>query len=417
MISLLINLFDVVVILHYFGRLLETGKKRNVFIIASVVIFACLFTLFIEPELPYCNLVSLSVWTCIYLPAYKGERKNKFVYAALLLVLAGFAQTLMYLLNYYKSNAVYSFFIPHLVFYITLEIVARYQTIKGKSIDIRLLLILISVPLISFISMPCMVMISEQMYEISLQKEMKLLLPIAILILYMNIVVFYLYDIISSSYETKKQKEEYEKLIVWQRQYYETLSENQNVIRKIKHDMQNNLQVVSSMIDDMEYEKAKGYLGELLNEQSRVNRLVSTGNDAIDTVLNIKFSLAEQLGIEVKKDINIPSMIPISYHDSIKIFGNLLDNSINALRNDKIEDRVIKWFMFYNANALVIQVSNPYIGKPVKYNNDSFWHGLGLDIVKATVEKYNGTFDVSDDGSVFTVNILLYIDNYIESNK
>ena len=133
--------------------------------------------------------------------------------------------------------------------------------------------------------------------------------------------------------------------------------------------------------------------------------------------MNIKFSLAEQLGIEVKKDINIPSMIPISYHDSIKIFGNLLDNSINALRNDKIEDRVIKWFMFYNANALVIQVSNPYIGKPVKYNNDSFWHGLGLDIVKATVEKYNGTFDVSDDGSVFTVNILLYIDNYIESNK
>ena len=97
----------------------------------------------------------------------------------------------------------------------------------------------------------------------------------------MNIVVFYLYDIISSSYETKKQKEEYEKLIVWQRQYYETLSENQNVIRKIKHDMQNNLQVVSSMIDDKEYEKAKGYLGELLNEQSRVNRLVSTGNDAI----------------------------------------------------------------------------------------------------------------------------------------
>ncbi len=417
MISLLINLFDVVVILHYFGRLLETGKKRNVFIIASVVIFTCLFTLFIVPELPYCNLVSLSIWTCIYLPAYKGSRRNKVVYALLLLAFAGFSQTLMYLINYCSSNAVYSFFIPHLVFYITLEIVARYQTIKGRSIDIKLLLILVSVPLISFISMPCMVLISEQMYEISRQREMKLLLPIALLILYMNVVVFYLYDIISSSYETKKQKEEYEKLIMWQRQYYETLSDNQNVIRKIKHDMQNNLQVVSSMIDDEEYGKAKEYLGELLKEQSRVNRVVSTGNDAIDTVLNIKFSLAEQLGIEVKKDINIPSMIPISYQDSIKIFGNLLDNSINALRNDNIEDRVIKWFMFYNANALVIQVSNPYIGKPVKYNKDSFWHGLGLDIVKTTVEKYNGTFDVSDDGSVFTVNILLYIDNYIESDK
>ena len=416
-ITILINLFDVCVILRYFGRLLEPVKKNSLLVKVVGMLFVILLSILLIPELQYCSLVSLAAWSCVFLPAYKGERKNKIVYVILLFAFAGFCQMLMYLLNYCTTIFLYSFFIPHLSFYIIMELTVRCQTIKGKRLNIRILILLISVPIISFVSMPCLVLLSEHMDDVSGQQALRLLLPIAILILYMNIIIFYLYDLISSSYETIKQKDEFEHLVEWQRQYYETLSDNQTVIRKIKHDLQNNLQVILRLIEEKEYDDVEKYLGEMIDEQSKYDRLVSTGNDAIDTVLNIKFSLAEQLGIEVKKDINIPAMLPISYQDSIKIFGNLLDNAINALRNEKVTDRRIKWFMFYNANALMIQCINPYVGKPVKYNKDSFWHGLGLEIVKSTVEEYDGTFDISDDGQIFTVNILLYIDNYIESNK
>lgn len=411
-----INLFDLWVILRYFNRLLEQEKRKKVVLFFSYFLFVALFTILIKYELEYCNLVSITMWSCIFLSTYKGEKKNKFVYMALLLGFAGFSQMTMYIVSYSNVHAVYSYFIPHFVFFVIVEIAVRCQTVKGKTIDIKILLLLVSVPIISLITMPCIVMVSAKINEISLQQEMTMLIPIAILILYINIVVFYLYDTISSSFEVRKQKEEYEQQLIWQKTYYDSLAENQDIIRKIKHDMQNNLRVLSNLIDEKKVEKADEYLKGLICEQSKINSLVTTGNDAIDTVLNIKFSLACQYGIEVNKDINIPSGLPITYQDSIRIFGNLLDNAINALKEQTEIDKVIKLFMFYNANALIIQVSNQYLDKPVNYNRDNFLHGLGLDIVKSTAELYNGTFEMVDDGKNFTVNVILYIENYIESS-
>lgn len=316
----------------------------------------------------------------------------------------------MFIVSNSNTHAIYSYFIPHFIFFVITEIGIRYQTIKGKMIEPKLLLILITVPLISLAAMPCMVLISNQISEISLQEETTMLIPIAVLILYMNIVVFYLYDTISSTFNVKKQKDEYEQQLKWQQTYYDSLAANQDAIRKIKHDMQNNLHVISSLMMDEKTEEAGSYLKELISEQAQVNHLVTTGNDAIDTILNIKLSLAQEYGIKVKTNINIPSGLPIPYHHCIRLFGNLLDNAMNALKDQEEIEKTINWFMFFKANALIIQISNQYKDKPVKYNKDSFLHGLGLDIVKATTELYNGTFEVEDDGENFTVNIMLYLE-------
>ena len=399
-----INLFDLWVIVRYFNRLLETEKQKKAVLYVMYILFAVLFTILIKYELKYCNLVSITMWSVLFLPTYQGEKKNKLVSMVLLLGVAGFSQITMYVISYSNAYVVYSYFIPHFMFFLITEILVRCQTIKGKTIEAKLLILLISVPILSFISMPCIVMLSES------KQELTVLIPIAVLILYMNIIVFYLYDTISASFEVKKQKEEYEQQLVWQKTYYDSLAENQDIIRKIKHDMQNNLQVVSTLMDEEKVVEAGAYVKELLSGFLNVDTLITTGNDAIDTVLNIKFSLAAEYGIKVEKDITIPSGLPITYRDSIRIFGNLLDNAINALKEQTQVDKTMKLFMFYNANALIVQVSNQYTGKQVKHNRDDFLHGLGLDIVKDTTELYDGTFEVVDDGKNFTVNIMLYVE-------
>lgn len=412
-----INLFDVFVILHYYDKLLYRIKKYVIPKGILSFLIVLLFTAFIRYELRYCNLVSLSVWSGLFLFFYKGERKDKITYMVLLVVFAGFAQTLMHLIECCSINSVYTILIPHLLFFIIVEIVVRYQTVKNRKIDLRIFLVLLSVPIMSFISMPCIVLISERMNVVLSQEIITLLMPIAILVLYMNILVIHLYDLISSSYENKIQKEEYRKLIAWQSKYYDELSENQNVIRKIRHDMQNNLQLLYEFLKGHMYDKAQNYLNELIDEQSKTNNIINTGNEAIDTVLNIKFSAAERAGINVQKDINIPANLPLTYHDSIKIFANLIDNAINALENMNENEKKIKYLMFYSANALIIQISNPYVSRIIKHNKDNYWHGLGLGIVKATVEECDGTFEICDDGKIFTVNIVLYINNYIKNDK
>jgi hypothetical protein len=406
----ILNMFDLWVILRYFNRLMELIKLKKIILYCMYFLFLAFFTLLIKFELKYSNIVSIAAWSIMFLPTYKGKKRNKLVYSVLLLGFAGFSQMTMFIVSHSNTHTIYSYFIPHFIFFIIVEIGVRCQTIRGKILEPKLLALLISIPLFSFIAMPCMVLISEQINNVSLKEETTMLIPITVLILYMNIIVFYLYDTISSTFEVKRQKDEYEQQLIWQQNYYDSLAENQDAIRKIKHDMQNNLQVVSSLLIEKKVDEAGNYLKELLFEQAQVKNLIMTGNDAIDTVLNIKLSLAQKYSIKVEKDINIPAGLPIPYHHCVRLFGNLLDNAINALKDQEEIEKTIKWFMFFKGNALIIQISNQYKDKPVKYNRDSFLHGLGLDIVKTTTELYNGTFEVEDDGKNFTVNIMLYLD-------
>ena len=405
-----INFFDLWVILRYFNSVLKSIKKRRAFLYGLYLLFLLFFTLLIQYELEYSNLVSIALWSCMFLPTYEGGRRNKIGYAALLLGLAGFAQMIMYLIISSNLFAVYSFFVPHFVFFITTELAGRYQTVKDKRIDGKLLILLVTVPIISFIAMPCSVMLTEQMGNVSFGERTGMLLPVAVLILYVNIIVFYLYDTISSVFEVQKQKEEYEQQLKWQLTYYDTLAENQDVIRKIKHDLQNNLQSMEQLLCEGKKEELAEYLRELITDQEEIRNIISTGNSGIDTILNIKMSLAQRYGIEIRRNISIPAKIPIPYGHCVRIFGNLLDNAINALKDEEEVEKTIHLLLSFQANAFVIQVVNQYRDKPIKYNKDNFFHGLGLDIVKSTVEFYHGIFNVEDDGENFTVNIILYLE-------
>ena len=148
----------------------------------------------------------------------------------------------------------------------------------------------------------------------------------------------------------------------------------------------------------------------LITDQEEIRNIISTGNSGIDTILNIKISLAQRYGIEIRRNISIPAKIPIPYGHCVRIFGNLLDNAINALKDGEEVEKTIHLLLSFQANAFVIQVVNQYRDKPIKYNEDNFFHGLGLDIVKSTVEFYHGIFDIEDDGENFTVNIILYLE-------
>ena len=72
-----INFFDLWVILRYFNSVLKSIKKRRAFLYGLYLLFLLFFTLLIQYELEYSNLVSIALWSCMFLPTYEGGRRNK----------------------------------------------------------------------------------------------------------------------------------------------------------------------------------------------------------------------------------------------------------------------------------------------------------------------------------------------------
>lgn len=151
---------------------------------------------------------------------------------------------------------------------------------------------------------------------------------------------------------------------------------------------------------------------QFLNEE---NKLISktlfyykTGNDTVDTILNVKQRYAEDKGIPFVINAEVSPDCPVSSFDFVSILGNLIDNAIESSVNETnpfIDVRIksIK-------NMLIISISNRCTKSDISLitkKTDKHLHGLGLISIKSTVKKYNGEFDVEISNDTFNAKIMI----------
>jgi sensor histidine kinase regulating citrate/malate metabolism len=104
------------------------------------------------------------------------------------------------------------------------------------------------------------------------------------------------------------------------------------------------------------------------------------------------------------------------------ILGNLLDNAITAVC-ELTEDRYVNIIIKYDKGRFILKIDNPFEGKILKEKNtllttkvDKSNHGIGLQSIKAVLEKYNGSMELVHSKKVFSVTLLMYIELF-ESNS
>ena len=129
-----------------------------------------------------------------------------------------------------------------------------------------------------------------------------------------------------------------------------------------------------------------------------------------------KISEAENLSIKVETKIEDILFEFVNDLDLTAIFANLWDNAIEACQKIKVEDRFIRILIGRVNDFYVIYFENSFNGY-VKKRFDNIistkesHKGVGLSIIKASAEKYSGTFNVLNDDTVFKVEILLPIED------
>jgi sensor histidine kinase regulating citrate/malate metabolism len=236
-------------------------------------------------------------------------------------------------------------------------------------------------------------------------------------LLFVNFFVFYLYDNLSV-----RQEERYEKLRLFQQNTYyqkqfELIKTSLKSTRSFKHDLNNHLAVLKLLVEKNEHNEAMKHIEQMSDAIVTASEYAQSGNIIIDSILNFKLQGAEQHGISASLELNIPEQLSITSYDMSVILGNLLDNAINAcskLEKDKRLDIKIK----YKRGRLITKISNTYNGS-LNYSGDNLItsdkdkenHGMGIKNIKSVLDKYNGEMEIEHTKDVFTVILLLYLND------
>lgn len=245
--------------------------------------------------------------------------------------------------------------------------------------------------------------------------QFTLTLSVALIFL-LTILVFYLYDSLALSYikiaETAVLEKEKEL-------YYNQCHIMQNSTKDLqafRHDLNNQFAVISELLDAEKYDSVKTHVQGLLKKTGDKMIYSTTGHTPIDSIINYKLQNAVNNHIKVQTEVVVPMDLEIDISDIITIIGNLLDNSLYALKQLPEHKRTLTLKIMYSRERLFIQVSNPYLTK-VQYENgeiitakdDKQNHGFGLKNIEKAVEKYNGFMEINHENMTFTVDILLYL--------
>ena len=113
---------------------------------------------------------------------------------------------------------------------------------------------------------------------------------------------------------------------------------------------------------------------------------------------------AERLGIAYSVVANIPASCPVEDHDLSVLFGNLLENAVDACVASKTTARSIFVRAVYEKGSLCIAIDNTFDGKIMQDPDGTFLSSkhagkeLGTVSVRTIASKYHGTcrFDWKD---------------------
>ena len=141
-----------------------------------------------------------------------------------------------------------------------------------------------------------------------------------------------------------------------------------------------------------------------------------TGNDALDIILTEKSLLCNKNSIQLDCMADGKLLSFIKDEDVYALFGNIIDNAIEAVLKLAESMRTISLQVKRVQDMLIIRETNHYADIRVKngvlqtMKSDKNYHGYGLRSIQRICEEYGGDLAISTEDNIFTMNILFFAD-------
>lgn len=226
---------------------------------------------------------------------------------------------------------------------------------------------------------------------------------------------FWLASSIYSRNHYLRQNQIKEEVINAQRKYYQSIYENDNELRKFRHDIRSQLGCLQLLLTEGKTEQAIIYLKSMGHHLEEMTiQQFHTGNDILDAVVQQKWLEAKKKGIRIDIEGSMTKPDFMDVYELCILFSNALDNGIEACENLQDQKKVITVSIVEHRKVIFFQITNP--ATPEMYEvlrqgrtgkADSQRHGFGVKSIQDVVQKNGGEMDYRWEEGILTLEIYL----------
>lgn len=250
--------------------------------------------------------------------------------------------------------------------------------------------------------------------SIDLWNQLYVFITIVVLLIALDVIAFKFMIKINQKNTEQTENELLRLCLEQQSEMIDKIKVQYDNLSEMRHDYVHEISYIQGVLAEKKYDKLEKYINEKLSsEKLKGYNFIFTSNRVIDSVINYKFSIAEQKGISVVCTLTAEISEALERDISI-ILSNLLDNAIEAsekLKNIKPE---IVLNVTEKSGYYSILIKNRIEDSIIAENKslrttkvDKQHHGYGLKTVRILTESHNGMMDVYEKDGFFIVNTML----------
>lgn len=385
-VRLVINLFDLCIYRRYLEEFIGNRKTSMEFSVLLLIVCELIGSAVNQMGISWLNFVTMVAILCVYVCQYEARIVSRLIAVLLYMGIMGVAEPLGYLFNkafmekVLDDTTVSYYFIVFFMALLKATIVEVFCRLKsGKSIRLSAMpketqYMLTMIPLCSLIS--CFLLIEVAKELISAQMVV-LCMCIIFVIIITNYVIFLMIEKYTTVEEKQHEEEMIQREILYRNEYYQDMERYQEQIQDIR-----------------------------LAEE-----IIYSANPVVNAILKVKSVKAKEKEIPMQVTTLLPQRVSVDIGDMGVLYGNLLDNAIEAAMAVEQEKRYVHVESKFQESRLLLSIKN---SKPSGTSScqqtskkDKIKHGRGIRSVRKVAEKYGGELMLKDQGEHFEAVLLL----------
>ena len=385
-VRLVINLFDLCIYRRYLEEFIGNRKTSMEFSILLLIVCELIGSAVNQMGISWLNFMTMVAILCVYVCQYEAGIVSRLIAVLLYMGIMGVAEPLGYLFNkafmekVLDDTTVSYYFIVFFMALLKATIVEVFCRLKsGRSIRLSAMpketqYMLTMIPLCSLIS--CFLLIEVAKELISAQMVV-LCMCIIFVIIITNYVIFLMIEKYTTVEEKQHEEEMIQREILYRNEYYQDMERYQEQIQDIR-----------------------------LAEE-----IIYSANPVVNAILKVKSVKAKEKEIPMQVTTLLPQRVSVDIGDMGVLYGNLLDNAIEAAMAVEQEKRYVHVESKFQEGRLLLSIKN---SKPSGTSScqqtskkDKIKHGRGIRSVRKVAEKYGGELILKDQGEHFEAVLLL----------